>query len=124
MSANLLVTLLSSLTRVLRAADRSAAPRRPARFRKPVQLQARPRLWQPTLHLSLRGGTASSNPSSSSAESATNPRHQRSSGAFTHGLVRVLGAIVGPQPLASAKVETPRIGLVHAGSRQEKPAVG
>jgi len=50
------------------------------------------------LSVPLKSGTTSSNPVPS-AESATNPRHQRSSGAFTHGLVRVLGAIVGPQPL-------------------------
>jgi len=50
--------------------------------------------------LSLRGGTASSNPASSSAEPATNQSRgvRRSCGALTHRLVRVLGAIVGPQP--------------------------
>ena len=60
--------------------------------------------WERVVVLAVTGTKESdkrtiSNASSATGPGATNPRHQRSCGAFTHGMVRVLGAIVGPQPL-------------------------
>ena len=70
--------------------------------------------WERVVVLAVTGTKESdkrtiSNASSATGPGATNPRHQRSCGAFTHGLVRVLGAIVGPH-MTAGQAQSPECG--------------